>query len=142
MKSLNILVAEDNDDHAELIIDALAESSHETQVHRVSNGRELLNYLDECLTPDVGPKRLPDIILLDIKMPLVSGIGALETLKSHAVYKTIPVLMLSTSAHDDDVEKCYQLGANSYIVKPFDHEQFEKKIQEVYRYWGDTSLLP
>lgn len=142
MKALNLLVAEDNPDHAELIIDVLAECNKDNIIHHVFNGRELLNYLDSISNLNDGPIMLPDIILLDIKMPLVGGIDALKVLKSHSVYKTIPVIVLSTSAHDKDIADCYEQGANSYIVKPFESADFELKLHELNAYWANISELP
>lgn len=141
MKPLRILIAEDNDDHAELIMDVLEESSCPSVVERKVNGRDLLDYIE--LLAAAGPNvPLPELILLDIKMPLVNGISALEHLKKHPTLKKIPVIMLSTSANAEEVERCYGLGANSYIVKPFDHTEFEHKLRNLRGYWSETTLLP
>lgn len=142
MKPLYIVIAEDNDDHAEMIVEALEGYNANNKVVRFSNGRALITHL-EAISLHIGENtRFPDLILLDIKMPVMDGLEALQQIKQNSALKHIPVMMVSTSENALDIEQSYKLGANSYIVKPFNYEQFAKKICDVNRFWSDISELP
>ena len=82
----------------------------------------------------------PVIILLDLHMPKVSGLEVLRVLKDHPVYKSVPVIVLTTSKEDRDVHSAYQLGANSYIVKPVDFEKFMAVAEQIEMYWAVLNL--
>ncbi|WP_339725164.1 response regulator [uncultured Paraglaciecola sp.] len=142
MKPLNIIVAEDNDDHAEMIVDALQDYNPENKVIRFRNGEQLISHLQDLKQQKVAKHLLPNLILLDIKMPLMDGFEALKLIKDDETIKHIPIMMVSTSENALDIEQSYKYGANSYIVKPFDYTDFTKKIVEVNRFWAATSELP
>ncbi|MDO6561328.1 response regulator [Paraglaciecola chathamensis] len=142
MEPLKILIAEDNDDHAEMIIDALEEHNPENKIERFINGQLLISYLEELTQRDDTESLMPDLILLDIKMPIMGGLQALKIIKQNIALRHIPTMIVSTSEYSLDIEKGYQYGANSYIVKPFDYADFARKICEVSRFWVDISEPP
>ncbi|WP_158967202.1 response regulator [Paraglaciecola sp. L3A3] len=142
MKPLNIIVAEDNDDHAEMIVEALQDYNPDNKVVRFSNGDLLISHLQDLKRQNLAKHLLPNLILLDIKMPLLDGLEALKLIKADPAIKHIPIMMVSTSENSLDIEQSYRCGANSYIVKPFDYTDFARKICEVNRFWADISELP
>lgn len=139
-KEIDILFVEDSMDDAELTIRALKKSGFANAIHHARDGAEALDYLY-----GVGmdkPVNHPGLILLDLKMPKVSGIKVLEQIKSDPDLHTIPVVILTSSKEDPDVERCYELGANSYIVKPVESENFFQVVKEIGLYWIVLSQLP
>ncbi len=136
---LNILLAEDNEDHAELIIDTLESFNISNRIVHVTNGEEVLDLLERSIN---NPSLQPNLILLDLKMPRMDGITTLKHIRQMAAFKTIPVIMVSTSSIDIDIESCYAMGANSYITKPLQFEEFTRKIRELNLYWVLTSEIP
>jgi two-component system response regulator len=134
--NVEILFAEDSMDDATLTIRALTKSGFLNKLHHVEDGAEALDFLYckniyASRNPDVKPK----LLLLDLKMPKVTGIEVLQKVKADPALKSIPVVMLSSSQEDPDIGRCYALGANSYIVKPVDSEDFFNAIKEMGMYW-------
>jgi len=84
----------------------------------------------------------PILILLDLKLPKVDGLEVLRQLKTHAVFRTIPVVILTTSTEEGDVQVAYQEGANSYIVKPVDFDQFMQIVENIHVYWCILNIPP
>ncbi|WNO11472.1 response regulator [Teredinibacter sp. KSP-S5-2] len=121
MKKIQILFAEDNDDHAELIVDSFDECKDQYQLIRSHDGQQLINDLKNRLR---SHSDLPDVILLDIKMPSVDGVRTLQKIKSDQRLKKLPVIMLTTSNRDTDIDECYRYGADGYMVKPFSYNDF------------------
>jgi len=142
-KPVDILLVEDNPDHAELTMKALKQNNVLNEVYLASDGREALDfmyhrgkYADEKTSPR------PGLILLDIRLPKVDGLEVLKQLKDDPQFKSIPVIMLTTSDRDEEIAESYAGGANSYVVKPMDFEDFMKKIRELKLYWTLTNRLP
>nr|WP_294795077.1 response regulator [uncultured Mucilaginibacter sp.] len=135
-ENVEILFAEDSKDDALLTIRALTKSGFSNKLHHVVNGAEALDFI-YCRGKyvDRNPKEFPKLILLDVKMPKVSGIEVLEKIKSDPLVKSIPVVMLTSSNEGPDIERCFALGANSYIVKPVDSDNFFKAVKEIGIYW-------
>lgn len=133
---IEILFVEDSTDDAALTIRALSKSGFSNKVHHVVNGAIALDFL-YCrgLYAERNGNHYPKLILLDLKMPKVSGIQVLEKVKSDPNLKSIPVVMLTSSNESPDIEKCFELGANSYIVKPVDSDNFFHAIKEIGLYW-------
>lgn len=142
MKSLNILIAEDNQDHAELMIDTLQEFNIGNHLVHVTDGEQALHYLHKQGDYKDCDWAKPDLILLDIKMPKLDGIATLELIKSTSQFKSIPVIIVSTSQAEPDVRRCFEMGASSFITKPLRFDDFTKKIKELNLYWVLTSELP
>ena len=140
---VEILLVEDNSDDAELTIRALKKNNLLNHLLHVKDGAEALEFL-LCTgkysdrNKDIKPK----VILLDLNMPKISGIEVLQKIKSDEKTKSIPVVVLTSSKESPDVQACYQLGANSFIVKPVGFENFTAAISELGLYWLLLNLPP
>jgi CheY-like chemotaxis protein len=133
---VEILLVEDNPRDVELTLRALKKNNITNNIYVVRDGEEALDFIfatGAYSNRDVSNK--PRIILLDLKLPKVDGLEVLQQIKSNPDTKGIPVVMLTSSREERDVVQSYQLGVNSYIVKPVDFEQFTQAIQQVGFYW-------
>lgn len=140
---VEILFAEDSIDDAMLTIRALGKSGFTNKLQHVKDGAEALDFMYcKGVYADRNIKENPKLILLDLKMPKVTGLQVLEKVKSDPRLKSIPVVMLTSSKEDLDIEKCYNFGANSYIVKPVDSNNFFQAIKEIGLYWMILSEPP
>lgn len=138
----NILLVEDNPDHVELIMEALQNGGLINQIEVVHDGEEALNYIyhrGNYLTTE-PPK--PDFILLDIKLPKKDGFEVLREVKKDRRMKTIPIILLTTSSSESEIEKGYKLGANSFVTKPLNFKEFTHKVKNIQTYWIWTNTLP
>ena len=127
---------EDNPSDAEMTIRALKKNSIGNHIIHLQDGAQALDFIfgtGEFTGRNVNNK--PKMILLDLKMPKVNGIEVLQKLKSDARTKVIPVVVLTSSREDPDIRTCYELGANSYIVKPVDFDNFSAAITNLGMYW-------
>jgi len=133
---VEILFAEDSEDDAMLTMRALKKSGFANKIHHVIDGVEALDFL-YCrgIYASRNIRKHPKLILLDLKMPKVSGMQVLEKIKADPDIKYIPVVILTSSKEDPDIIKCYGLGANSYIVKPVNSDNFFNAIKELGLYW-------
>jgi two-component system, response regulator len=133
---VEILLVEDNAHDAELAIHALRKNNISANITHVKDGAEALDFLFGAgKYKERNTEAKPRLILLDLKMPKVSGLEVLEKLKAHSLTKKIPVVVLTSSRENPDVEKAYLLGANSYIVKPVDFENYRKTLTDLGIYW-------
>lgn len=137
---INILLVEDNPDHVELILKALRDNKVLNEVHVATDGEEALDFLYRRGEYASAPR--PGLILLDIKLPKVDGMEVLRRVKADPNLMSIPVVMLTTSAGEKEILESYNYGANSYIVKPVDFEQFVKVIKDLRLYWTLINSLP
>lgn len=137
---INLLLVEDNELDKMLLEEALSEFGLFDSLVHVSNGIEALKYLREE-EPYRG-RRLPDLILMDINMPLMNGHEALREIKSDPICKCIPVIMLTTSSRTEDVTAAYQEHSNSYIVKPDTYVELERVVASIQTYWNRVVQLP
>ena len=131
-----ILLVEDNESDAEMTIRALKKSGLANTVSHLTDGAEALDFIfskGEYSGRPLG--KLPKLILLDLKMPKVNGIEVLLKIKADERTKKIPIVMLTSSQEDPDIQRCYNLGVNSYVVKPVDFEEFHKAIHSLGLYW-------
>lgn len=133
---VEILLVEDNPDDIELTLDALKKENITNNVHVVNDGAEALDFLFStgkyaCRSKEEKPK----LILLDLKLPKVDGLEVLKKIKADTRLKKIPVTILTSSQEEKDVIRSYQLGVNSYIVKPVDFVQFTDAVRELGLYW-------
>jgi CheY-like chemotaxis protein len=138
-----LLMADDDDDDRLLAQDALAESGVEGALHFVENGEDLVDYLwhrGKYENPADSPR--PELILLDLNMPRKDGREALREIKANPELRRIPVVVLTTSKADTDVGAIYELGANSFISKPFQFEALVNVIKVLNQYWFKTVELP
>lgn len=136
-----ILLVEDNVDDYEATTRSFKEAHFDNPVHWCQNGKDALDYLKREGKYDVAAIR-PGLILLDLNMPGIDGRKALTVIKQDKSLKKIPVIILTTSADERDVEQCYELGASTYIQKPVSFEGLVDAISRIKDYWFGIALLP
>ncbi|MCW5942830.1 MAG: response regulator [Fimbriimonadaceae bacterium] len=129
-----ILLVEDNPDEEKLALRALRQGGHADHVHVVRDGHEAIEYLErlEASDPEFG---LPRLVLLDLKLPKVSGLDVLRRFRKSAVLREVPIVVCSSSDEESDVSQSYRLGANGYIRKPVDYDEFIQVIRHVGEQW-------
>ena len=135
-REVEILLVEDSEMDAEVTIRALRKGKVANAIVHLTDGAQAIDFLfcqGEYAGRDVHNR--PKLIMLDLKMPKVDGIEVLEKIKSDPILKKIPVVILTSSREHPDVEKCYDLGANSYIVKPVGFDNFMNAINTAGMYW-------
>lgn len=134
--SLEILLVEDSANDAELTIRALKSHNLANKLIHVQNGQEALDFLlGTEATAGRDANHMPKVVLLDLKLPKVDGIEVLRRLRAKESTKLLPVVVLTSSREDRDVLEAYQLGVNSYIVKPVDFENFSEAVSSLGLYW-------
>lgn len=126
-----ILLVEDNPMDVDLTVRAFRRRKLMSEIQVARDGEEALAFIERW---DSGAQ-VPAVILLDVKLPRVDGLDVLRAIKAHPIYCTIPVVMLTSSAEDTDIQSAYLLGANSYIVKPVDFEKFMEVAKQIESYW-------
>jgi CheY-like chemotaxis protein len=140
VRSLQILVVDDDDADALMISEALNSTDTSATVERVADGREALEYLRQE-GPYAGAAR-PDLILLDLNMPRMDGRETLAAIKSDERLKAIPVVILTTSGAAPDIVASYQKRANAYVTKPFGLDDFESTVRQIDRFYREVATLP
>lgn len=143
VEPVKILLVEDNPDHIELTMRALKGNHIVNEIHVVTDGEQALDYLyrrGKYNDKQRAPR--PGLILLDVKLPKLDGFEVLRRIKQDPEFKLIPVIMLTTSAREEEVARGYAEGANSYVTKPVTFSEFVKKIREIQLYWAITNTLP
>jgi len=143
LKPIIILMAEDDPDDRYLASEALAESRISNELYFVEDGEELMDYLNrrgKFADPLSSPR--PGIILLDLNMPKMDGRQALKEIKNNKDFKSIPVIVLTTSIAEEDILKTYDLGANSFISKPVTFSGLLNVIKVLENYWFEIVRLP
>ncbi len=132
----DILLVEDNPDDVELTLRALKKNNVTNRVVVVQDGAEALEYLFATgRYADRLMSNFPKVILLDLKLPLVDGIEVLRQCKADERTRQIPIVVLTSSREEPDIQTCYSLGVNSYIVKPVDFQQFTDAVRQTGLYW-------
>ena len=133
---VEILIVEDNPDDLEMTLRALRKANLANHIHVAHDGVEALDFIfGQGIHAGRTMEASPRLILLDLKLPRISGKEVLERIKSNPQTKTIPVVVLTSSREQQDVIESYHLGVNSYIVKPLDFEGFSAAVQELGMYW-------
>ena len=133
-----ILLIEDNPLDIDLTQRAFKKRHILNPIEVSRDGEEAIGWISRW---DAG-EPLPLIILLDLKLPKLNGLEVLKVIKGHPKYNVIPTVVLTSSSEDKDIETAYQLGANSYIVKPVDYDKFVAVASEIEIYWLATTTLP
>lgn len=141
--AVEILLVEDSDEDAELALRALRKQKLTNQVHRVADGAEALEFLFGTGEYDGrNADRPPRVVLLDLKLPKLSGMEVLRRLRADPRTAAVPVVMLTSSREDRDLEEAYSLGVNSYIVKPVEFDKFVKAVEQLGLYWVLLNVPP
>lgn len=132
-KMVQILLVEDNPNDVRLALRALGKYRLTNHIEVVRDGQAALDFLFD----EEGQVRehKPRLILLDLKLPKVNGLEVLERIKANPELRRVPIAVMSSSREDSDIDKAYELGVNSYIVKPVDFEQFTEAVQQLGFYW-------
>jgi CheY-like chemotaxis protein len=140
VRSLEILVVDDDDADALMISEALSSAERNTTVRRVADGQEALDYLQR--RGKFADAQRPDLILLDLNMPRMDGRETLAAIKSDEQLKAIPVVILTTSGATPDIVASYQHRANAYVTKPFGLDDFEATVRTIDRFYREVAVLP
>ncbi len=133
-----ILLVEDNPLDVDLTIRAFKRQKLANKIVVARDGEEFMDYLSHW---EKG-EQTPVVILLDLKLPKIDGLEVLTKIKSHPRFRTVPVVILTTSAEDSDIKKAYSIGANSYIIKPVDFEKFVEVVAHIELYWNVINKPP
>ncbi|ASV28979.1 response regulator [Maribacter cobaltidurans] len=139
MKLANILLVEDNEGDILLTREAFDESKVIIDINVARNGQEALDYLYK--RGEYTEVKKPDLILLDINIPVFNGHEVLKKIKGDPILKKIPVIMLTTSSNEKDIEKAYENHTNSYVRKPLNMEDFLKVILKIEEFWLQINTL-
>jgi CheY-like chemotaxis protein len=139
----HILLVEDNQMDVELTLDAFQEARLTNTIHVSRNGQEALDYLfGKGKYSDPQSRVLPDLVLLDLKMPGIDGFEVLRQIKNTAGLKRLPVIILTSSKEEGDRAMSYEIGANSYLVKPVSFEGFLAVVRSIGDYWLTLNTGP
>ncbi|HIK41996.1 response regulator [Thermoleptolyngbya sichuanensis XZ-Cy5] len=150
IESSRLLLVEDDPNDVELIRLALETGGLAAPMDVVNDGEAALNYLlgealDNSLddaSQSAAARPLPRFVLLDLKLPRINGIQLLQRLRSHPRTRRLVIVVMSSSQEDPDLNACYDLGVNSYIVKPQDFQQFSDAVQQISHYWMQLNYPP
>ena len=138
-----VLLIEDNQDHAELVMRTLAEHQVANQIRHFSEGQSALDYLNrrgDYSDPATSPR--PNLILLDLRLPRIDGLEILKEIKNTDDLRSIPVVVLTTSEADRDIARAYMNHVNSYLVKPVGFEEFNQLMEDLGYYWLGWNTSP
>jgi two-component system, chemotaxis family, response regulator Rcp1 len=134
-----IVIVEDNPADAKTLRVALARRDADLETIVLEDGVRAIEYFSQSVNEDADP---PDLVLLDLNLPIVSGFEVLEFLKADAHLRKLPVIVLSGSSSQQEIERCYEVGANSYICKPTGIQEVFDMAAELVTYWFDHAKLP
>jgi len=139
-RTLDILLVEDSDTDALLATEAIAAAAVDARLHRVVDGLAAMDYL--LARGAYAQAQRPDLVLLDLNLPRRDGREVLAEIKQTETLRRIPVVVLTTSAYEQDVLSAYDRHANCYVVKPVDFHEFVEAMKRLERFWLETAVLP
>ena len=143
MKETLILIVEDNPDHLELTVLTLEEQGVAAKIAVARDGAEALDFLfGQGIHAGRDTQHQPTFILLDMKLPKLSGLDVLRSLRANPLTALVPVVMLTSSSEQSDIVACYQSGANSFVRKPVDFGEFTEKLNLLQAYWLGANECP
>ncbi|MFO7585736.1 MAG: response regulator [Anaerolineales bacterium] len=134
----SFFLVEDNVADAELVMRALKKAEKSVQVYLARDGEQALQMLNNW--PGTFPN--PLVILLDLKLPKIDGLELLKSIKTDEKLKAFPVIVLTSSNQTQDIQKAYQNGANSYVTKAIDFDEFSRNIETIQKYWCKLNVFP
>lgn len=134
-KTFNVLIVDDDEDDQYLIRAAFEKDSNRYNLHFATDGTDVLEDIE-------SPRFLPDLILLDLNMPIINGFEVLHHLKKSDLYRHVPVVILTTSENQIDIDRAYELGANSFITKPVNHQSLVDLAEQIRLYWFGLTKMP
>jgi len=141
--AVEILLVEDNPQDAELMIRALRKQNLANQIHIAEDGAEALDFIFcKGQYSDRDFSKSPKVIFLDLKLPKISGLEVLQEIKSNPLTRTLPVVVVTSSKENPDIKKAYELGVNSYVVKPVNFDDFLKAMSQIGLYWLLVNEVP
>ena len=139
LKPIHILLVEDNEGDILLTLEAFEESKVKTEISVVRNGQEALDFMFKRNNYSQSIK--PDLILMDINIPIYNGHEVLKQIKNDDNLKKIPVIMLTTSSNQKDIDKAFENHCNSYVKKPLEIEEFLEAVLKIEAFWLELSML-
>jgi CheY-like chemotaxis protein len=143
LEPIKILIVEDNPQDVEMIKGEMSKGRIKNELFHVDDGAKAVDFLKHEGPYSKGTQfPRPDLILLDLKIPLLSGLDVLKVIKQDHALKNIPVIVLTSSDEDIDIKKAYDLGANSYLAKPVGLEAFVSVMQKLKEYWFVVARIP
>ncbi len=142
MENKIILIVEDNPDDFALTVRALKKNRINCKLYNARDGEEALDLFFGSGLPGESSGKKPDLVILDLKLPKIGGLELLKQLKQSSETKFIPVVVLSSSLEESDLSECYRLGANSYIRKPVNFDDFLTIISSLSNYWLRMNINP
>lgn len=141
-KELKVLIAEDDIDDYLLLSEVITNELGKVKINWVKDGEDCLEFIYKKNKYANEPIHLPDLIFLDLNMPIKNGLEVLQVLKFDNAIKKIPVIVFSTSNADKDISDSYDCGANSYIIKPGDYDSYKRIAAVIHQYWLKNVCLP
>ncbi len=138
--NFNILLVEDNPSDQMIARETLEDLSYNGGLHAVDDGEQALQFLKKSGSYSESPR--PDLILLDLNIPRLNGKEVLKKLKTDDELRSIPIIVLTTSTHPKDIDDCYQMNANCYLVKPVELDDFGKLFSSLKTFWIESARLP
>jgi CheY-like chemotaxis protein len=142
MELKRILLVEDSPNDVELILASLSENALANEVVVVRDGEEALDYLYRRGLFRLRMEGNPVVVLLDLKLPKIDGLEVLVQLKNDPILQLVPVVVLTSSREEPDLLRCYELGVNSYVVKPIDFDEFTSVIKQIGLFWAVVNQPP
>jgi CheY-like chemotaxis protein len=143
IQPITVLIAEDSDLDYQLLEHALAATKAHIAVRRANDGFEVLKYLKgEGAFSDRVDHPFPHVVIVDLKMPLMTGFDVLEWIRDNPAYRVIPTIVLSTSTESSDVQRAYELGANTYFTKPSTLPDLQDMCMHLAEYWNRAEIPP
>jgi CheY-like chemotaxis protein len=136
-----LLVVEDSNDDFKMLQRLMRRLSVQNPIYRCTNGDAALEFLDRTVEQTVDHPR-PSVILLDLNLPGVDGRAVLEEVKQNQCFKEIPIVIFTTSSNPQDIQFCYEKGANGYLIKPMDAVELQKTVQAFVGFWLEANTLP
>lgn len=140
VKEIDLLVAEDDPRDAALVLEAIRQTGSNATIFLAQDGVETLDLLHG--SDGIDHRVHPRALLLDLKMPLVDGLGVIRAVRAHPSTSWLPIIVCTSSGLPSDVEACYRSGANGYVVKPIAFDELARQVRTILAYWVDMNQAP